>query len=250
MRASWKFVTLSLMAVVATAALMVAGAATAASVTPTAVTGNITVTGGGNNKSCADYVSGSYTAVGTSGAVADGQNVLTGTSPNNTPFTLTITQTGGNSIDFSIIGGTVLVAAVKGSNAFNLYDYQPNGTTADTALVPPNYPGQISHYVFCIGDPIITAVSFRTASAVRTHHAVVVRWKTASEADTIGYNVYRLMKGKLVRANKHLILVHGGSYSFTDSKAPSARSLRYRIAAVHSDGSKNWFGPLAVKASA
>jgi hypothetical protein len=250
MRASWKFVTLSLMAVVATAALMVAGAATAASVTPTEVTGNFTGDGGGNNYGCSDYVSGNFVFNGTSAPVADGQVVYTGTTSGGSSYSLTVTQTGGNSIDFSITGGTVLVAAVKGSNSFNLYNYQPGGTTADTSLIPPNFPGQMSHYVFCIGDPIVTAVAFRSASAVRTHHAVVVRWKTASEADTIGYNVYRLMKGKLVRANKHLILVHGGSYSFTDSKAPSARSLRYRIAAVHTDGSRNWFGPLAVRAAA
>jgi hypothetical protein len=245
----WKLVTLStISALVATAALLVAGAATAASVTPTVVEGNITTTGGGNNYSCADFVEGDYTAVGTSGPVADGNNVLMGNTPNNTPFTLTITQQNGNSIDFSITGGVVLVAAVKGASSFNLYDYQgTGGSTADTALVPPNFPGQISHYVFCIGNANPSAVAFRSASAVRTKAGVVVRWKTAAEVDTLGFNVYRLVKGKLVHANKHLILVHGGTYSFVDRKAPSARNLRYRIQAVHTDGSRSWFGPLAVK---
>ena len=249
MRQPWKLVTLgTISALVATVALLVAGAATAASVTPTVVEGNITVGGGGNNKSCADYVTGDYTAVGTGAPVADGQNVLMGTTPNSTPFTLTITQTGGNSIDFSISGGVVLVAAVKGSSSFNLYDYQgTGGSTADTALVPPNFPGQMSHYVFCIGNANPSAVAFRSGSAVRTKAGVVVRWKTASEVDTLGFNVYRLVNGKLVHANKHLILVHGGAYSFVDRKAPSARNLRYRIQAVHTDGSRSWFGPLAVK---
>src|SRR5262249_11287129 len=163
MRSSWKFVTLSTMALVATAALMVAGAATAASVTPVEIQGNITITGGGNNKRCAGSMTRTFTATGTGAPVADGASVYTGNTPNNTPFTLTVTQTNGNSIDFSITGGTVLVAAVKGSNSFNLYDYQPVGSTADTALVPPNFPavGAISHYVFCIADPTVTAQVFR-----------------------------------------------------------------------------------------
>jgi hypothetical protein len=251
MRSSWKFVTLSITALVATAALL-AGAATAASVTPTVVVGNINVEKSGNNYGCVDFVTAGTAFVGsqTSAPVADGQSQYTGTTPNNSSYTLTVNQTGGNTIDFSITGGTVLVAAVKAGDSFNVYDYQPGGTTSDTGLTGPDSSQRISHYVFCIGDPIVTAVAFRSGSAVRSGHAVVVHWKTASEAGTLGYNVYRLVNGKLVRANKHLILTHGGSYSFTDRKAPTAKSLRYRIQAVHTDGSRSWYGPLAVKASA
>jgi hypothetical protein len=250
MRQPWKFATLSTLSVlVATAALVLAGVGTAASVTPTEVTGNITVAGGGQNHSCGDYVTVPFTAVGTSGPAANGPNILTGKTPGDADFTLTVTTNNQTSIDFSITGGIVLVAAVKGASSFNLYDYQPFGSTGDTNLVPPANGGttSISHYVFCIGDAAPSAVAFRSASAVRSGHAVVVRWKTASEVDTLGFNVYRQVNGKLVHANKHLILVHGGTYSFVDRKAPSARNLRYRIAAVHADGSRSWFGPLVVK---
>jgi hypothetical protein len=251
----WKLVTLSTVsALVVTAALLVAGAATAASVTPTTVEGNINVVKSGNNYGCVDFVNGEFVGVQTSSPVADGQVQYTGNTPNSTPFTLTVIQhtlapgTEGNSIDFSITGGVVLVAAVKGASNFNVYNYQPTGgATADTDLRAPNFPGRISHYVFCIGNANPSAVTFRSASAVRTKAGVVVRWKTAAEVDTLGFNVYRLVKGKLVHANKHLILVHGGTYSFLDRKAPSARNLRYRIQAVHADGSRSWFGPLAVK---
>ena len=257
MRQPWKFVTLgTISALVATAALFVAGGAIAASVTPTEYPGNITVDGNGNSDGCADYVDGDFVGVETTSPVSDGVHVYNGNTPNNSPFTLTVTQhtlapgSEGNSIDFSITGGLVLVAAVKGAETYNLYDYQPAGSTGNTDLRAPNFPGRISHYVFCIGDPgTPSAVAFRSASAVRNGHAVVVRWKTASEVDTLGFNVYRQVNGKLVRANKHLILVHGGSYSFTDRKAPSARNLRYRIQAVHTDGSRSWFGPLAVRAA-
>ena len=255
MRQPWRLVTLSaISALVATAALLVAGAATAASVTPTAYSGNISVVKSGNSYGCVDFVNGAFVGVQSSEPVADGRHQYTGTTPNNTPFTLTVTQhtlapgTEGNSIDFSITGGVVLVAAVKGAASFNLYDYQSTGgSTADTDLRAPNFPGGISHYVFCIGNANPTAVAFRSASAVRTKAGVVVRWKTAAEVDTLGFNVYRLVNGKRVQANKHLILVHGGTYSFVDRKAPGARNLRYRIQAVHTDGSRSWFGPLAVK---
>ena len=260
MRQPWKLVTLStISALVATAALVVAGGAAAASVTPTEIAGNITVDGNGNNYGCSDFVNVGTLFVGasTSTPQPDGVKVFTGTTPNSTPYTLTVTQhtlppgdpsKPGNSIDFTITGGVVLVVGVKGSDSFNLYDYQgTGGSTADTDLRNPNFPGQMSHYVFCIGNGNPSAVAFRSASAVRTKAGVVVRWKTATEVDTLGFNVYRLVKGKLVHANKHLILVHGGTYSFVDRKAPSARNLRYRIQAVHTDGSRSWFGPLAVK---
>ena len=80
-------------ALVATEALLVAGAATAASGNLHVVEGNITVGGGGNNKSCADDVTGDHTAVGTGALVVDGRYVLDGTTPNSMLFTSTITQT-------------------------------------------------------------------------------------------------------------------------------------------------------------
>jgi len=258
MRQAWKIVSLgTISALVATAALVFAGGAIAASVTPTEVSGNITVDGSGNNDGCGDYVSVPFVGASTSTPQPDGVKIFNGTTPNNTAYTLTVTQhtlppgdptKPGNSIDFTITGGVVLVVGVKGSNSYNLYDYQgTGGTTADTDLRNPNFPGQMSHYVFCIGNANPSAVAFRSASATRTKAAVVVRWKTAAEVDTLGFNVYRLVNGKRVAANKHLILAHGGAYSFVDRKAPTARSLRYRIEAVHADGSRTLFGPLAVK---
>jgi hypothetical protein len=94
-----------------------------------------------------------------------------------------------------------------------------------------------------------TAVAVRTASAVRTRAGVFVRWRTASESQTLGFNVYRVRQGKLVKLNRALIAsVFGGTarghaYSWLDRTAPRAtRTLAYRLQAVGLDGTRRWVG--------
>ena len=219
-------------------ALIGAGAGSAASVTPTTVEGNFTISGDGASKTCSDYVEGAVTVVGTTDPSTDGVSTLSGFTVSNSSFTITVTQTDGNSIDFSIAGGTVLAAVVKGSSSFNLYDYQPAGVTADTALVPPNFPGFISHYVFCVGNPTVTAVLFRSGSATRTGRNVLVRWRVASSYKPLGYRVFRLVNGHRVGV--------GGLLHRTSLVDRTTRNYRYIIKAINTDGSPTWFGPISV----
>ena len=95
--------------------------------------------------------------------------------------------------------------------------------------------------------PVNTAVTFRSVAAARGESGVVVRWRTASEIDTLGFNVYRQVNGKRVRVNTKLIAASGrGSYSFLDRKAPKGKTVRYGIQAVNADGSRIWYGPTRV----
>jgi hypothetical protein len=238
-------------ALVATAALIVAGGGTAASVTPQTISGNFTGDGGGNNFGCSDYVTGDFVFAGTSSPVSDGAHVFTGNTPNNSPYTLTVTQTNA-SIDFSITGGTVLVAVIKGSNSFNLYDYQPGGSTADTDLRAPNFPGTISHFVFCIGNGTALAVQTSSFKATRHGKVVTMRWRTASEVGTLGFNVYRQSKGMRVKVNRsliHAVSLNGsstsGRYVFRAKIASSrlAASSAYWLQEVHQNGTRSWYGP-------
>jgi hypothetical protein len=90
----------------------------------------------------------------------------------------------------------------------------------------------------------VVAARFRWASATRTKQGVLVRWRTASEVDALGFNVYRAVQGKRLRANAHLLPARGASaYSFLDRRAPKATSLRYWIQLVNLDGSRSWYGP-------
>lgn len=91
------------------------------------------------------------------------------------------------------------------------------------------------------------AVTFRSLSAGRVQGGVRVTWRTASELDTLGYRVYREANGRRVRVNGKLIAAKGrGSYAFLDRKAPRAKSVRYWIQVVDTDGSRSWYGPARV----
>jgi hypothetical protein len=76
---------------------------------------------------------------------------------------------------------------------------------------------------------------------------VLVRWRTASEAQTLGFNVYRVRQGKLVKLNRALIpsvfggTVTGHPYSWLDRRAPRGSTmLAYRLQAVGLDGTRRW----------
>jgi hypothetical protein len=89
-----------------------------------------------------------------------------------------------------------------------------------------------------------TAVAFRSLSASRTSKGVLVRWRTASEIDTLGFNVYREANGRRVKLNRGLIAARGrGLYSYLDRSAPRARPTRHWIQVVNLDGSRSWHGP-------
>jgi hypothetical protein len=92
------------------------------------------------------------------------------------------------------------------------------------------------------------AVTVRSMSARRARNGVLVRWRTASQVGTAGFNVYRGVRGKRVRANVRLVAVHGpgrGTYSFLDRGRHVSR--RYWVESVGFDGSRRWFGPAPVR---
>jgi hypothetical protein len=103
----------------------------------------------------------------------------------------------------------------------------------------------------------LLAVTLSSFSARRLHKGVVVRWRTGSEVDSLGFNVYRQRGGHRVRLNRHVIPalsltrggVSGGSYSYRDRHPPKHRALRYWLQEVAVDGTRTWHGPVRVGAS-
>ena len=95
-----------------------------------------------------------------------------------------------------------------------------------------------------------TAVRVRSIEATAARAGNLVRWRTASEIDALGFHVYRQSpNGKRVRVNRTLIAAKGrGLYSFLDRKAPRAKSVRYWLQVVNLDGSRSWHGPAVVRA--
>ncbi|MBA3364498.1 MAG: hypothetical protein H0U03_01750 [Actinobacteria bacterium] len=108
---------------------------------------------------------------------------------------------------------------------------------------------------FIYGEPVIvsTAASLRALSVVRTGRGVLVRWRTASESDTLGYNVFRELNGRRVKLNRSLISSKGAlgpaSYSFRARARPGERSSRHWLQVVRLDGSRSWLGSARVRHS-
>ena len=114
---------------------------------------------------------------------------------------------------------------------------QPNSSPSDCIVQPTGGP---------------SAATFRTFSASATKSGVQLRWKTASEVDTLGFNVYREVKGKRVKVNRSLIAsasiggTAGHSYSFLDRLGLKAKAPRYWLQVVDLDGKRTWYGPARV----
>ena len=80
-----------------------------------------------------------------------------------------------------------------------------------------------------------------------------MRWRTGTEADELGFNVYRQQGGRRVRVNRRLLPALGGvsgrSYSFLDRQAPRHTAVRYWLQDVSQSGARAWHGPVRVAAS-
>jgi hypothetical protein len=98
-------------------------------------------------------------------------------------------------------------------------------------------------------DTGATGVTLRSLSASRTTAGVRLRWRTGSEADAVGFHVYRARASKLARVDGRLIpargSVSGARYTFVDRRAPAA-GLTYRLQTVGTDGSRTWSGRVSV----
>lgn len=95
------------------------------------------------------------------------------------------------------------------------------------------------------GGPTATASlkSFRASSAPK---GVRVSWRTSSERDALGFNVYRGDKKK-VRLTRSIVRAagdrRGHSYSYIDRSARKGKAAPYYLEVVQRGGSKIMFGP-------
>jgi hypothetical protein len=77
----------------------------------------------------------------------------------------------------------------------------------------------------------LLAVTVASFAAHRLHRGVLLRWRTGTEVDELGFNVYGQQGARRVRVNRRLLpaigAIAGASYSFTDRSAPRHRTVRY-----------------------
>jgi hypothetical protein len=173
------------------------------------------------------------------------------------------TSTG--AFSFSVTGsGLVAQARLHGGNnngfnGQNVYDYSGFGGGGVQSDGNMFFAGAQSSVFFCLKAGPVLAVTTSSFHASYTGRAVTVRWRTSSEANVLGFNVYRLSHGKRVKLNKRLIpsanVLHGKStsaYSFRARLASKrlAASSRYLLQEVHVNGSKSVYGPIRARNAA
>ena len=159
--------------------------------------------------------------------------------------------------------GTFFVPATVGSETFSFLGVSfPTNvvarvriTNGNVALILSDQNGNTRDVVvmddFIYGEPgLPSAVTFASFSGHRTGRGVVLRWRTAQEVGSLGFNVYRGSAAHRVRLNRAIVRatgsVGGARYIYRDAKAPRHRRLLYWLQEIGTDGSHRWRGPLVV----
>lgn len=94
-----------------------------------------------------------------------------------------------------------------------------------------------------------TATTLRSFTARREVGTVVVRWRTASELDALGFNLYRSIgTGPFRKQNARLVraqragTARGASYRVVDRSVRASLVYTYRLQLVDRRGRKTWYG--------
>ena len=100
---------------------------------------------------------------------------------------------------------------------------------------------------------VLGIVGYRGSRQAR----VVVEWSTASELDTVGFNLYRGENPQATgdRLNLELIPASvdsqtGGDYTYVDKNVSSGQTYYYFLEDVNASGTASRHGPVTVKAQA
>jgi len=184
----------------------------------------------------------------------------------STSGTITVIVANGHA-SFTVNSGSGLVTRAQthggngsgGFNGTNIYDYSGfvnGGVTSDGSL---HFPGPQSNVFLCLKEGPVLAVSTSSFNARFHNRLVTVHWRTSSEVNTLGFNVYRTLHGKRVKLNKRLIpsasVLRGKStsaYSFSARLASRrlAASSRFLLQEVHVNGTRTMYGPIRARNAA
>ncbi len=89
-----------------------------------------------------------------------------------------------------------------------------------------------------------TPVTLRSFTATRDRSGVLLRWRTASEFDVLGFNVYAVIRGRRVRVNPSLVAsrgrTQGAAYALRHRLRKDKAPSRYWLQVVGVDGSRSW----------
>ena len=117
----------------------------------------------------------------------------------------------------------------------------------DAGSVPATYTLLVEGTgIIMVGSGPTATASLQSFSASAAPKGVLVRWKTRSEHDALGFNLYR-GGVKKVRLTRSLVRASGGgrghTYSYIDHSARKGKAAPYYLEVVQRSGSKIMFGP-------
>jgi hypothetical protein len=121
---------------------------------------------------------------------------------------------------------------------------------SSTACPGATAPGPCdSTVVMPVGPPTLARMLAFGASS--RAGGVVLRWKTASEPNLAGFDVWRRGPGGSVRVNGSLIRARGGTagaeYRFVDRSARPGHTYTYRLQLVDRTGVRAWYGTARIR---
>jgi YVTN family beta-propeller protein len=110
-----------------------------------------------------------------------------------------------------------------------------------------------------MNSSVPTAATLESFEATGYDGGVFIQWRTGTEVDNLGFNLYRDEGGKRVLVNQQLVagsalvvgsgvsLGAGRAYSWWDSAASSEANPSYWIEDIDLNGQSSWHGPFGAK---
>jgi hypothetical protein len=119
-------------------------------------------------------------------------------------------------------------------------------TTEYYAVNGGNWQTRIGSFRYPSGPCPPTAVTVKTFDARRTRSGTAVVWRTGSEANALGFNLYRNAAAqRWTKLNRSLLLAKpavGAVHRFLDRTAEKGRAHTYRLQVVDHQGKRSWYG--------
>jgi hypothetical protein len=173
-----------------------------------------------------------------------------GCSPGNDYGQCTVPAAAGSGV-VAIAAGSYHSLALKSNGSVLAWGCGFGGANYGQCTVPAAAGGGVTAiaagaYHSLAVHTLPTAVSVRSFSAAETEAGALLRWRTASESGTLGFNLYR---GTTTKIRLTHGLVHasgdarGHSYSYLDQTSGESKRGLYYLEIVQYTGSRTMFGP-------
>lgn len=139
-------------------------------------------------------------------------------------------------------GGYNSQIPVGGSGSFGVT--VPDGQTLVVEIEEYAAGQGADTYTVTIAGLTPTAVQVQSFTAAPAAKGIRLRWRTASEAGLLGFNVYRGTAAQARKINHSLIPAKGSlsGRSYTWLHRGAKKGSRYRLQVVNTDGSRRWAG--------